>query len=163
MNTLGIDTSIRRSVSAALDKSTETGTPSVAIETGNGVIVTGKTSKLLGASSAALLNVLKVLGNIDDSYDLISPSIIEPVQRLKINHMGNHNPRLHTDEVLIALSICALSDKRAKLALEQLPKLRGCEVHSTVILSQVDSGVFNKLGMNVTCEPKYQTKRLYHK
>ncbi len=163
MNTLGIDTSIRRSVSAALDKATATGTPSVAIETTDGMIVTGKTSNLLGASSAALLNVLKALGNIDDSYDLISPSIIEPVQRLKTNHMGNHNPRLHTDEILIALSICALSDERAKLALEQLPKLRGCEVHSTVILSQVDSGVFNKLGMNVTCEPKYQTKRLYHK
>ena len=163
MNTLGIDTSVRKSVSAALDKAAESGTPSVAIETNDGRIVTGKTSNLLGASSAALLNVLKVLGNIDDSYDLISPSIIEPVQKLKTNHMGNHNPRLHTDEILIALSICALSDKKAKLALEQLPKLRGCEVHSTVILSQVDNGVFNKLGMNVTCEPKYQTKRLYHK
>jgi uncharacterized protein (UPF0371 family) len=163
MNTLGIDTSIRSAVSAALDKSNETGTPSVAIEINDGDIVTGKTSNLLGASSAALLNALKKLGGIDDSYDLISPSIIEPVQKLKVNHMGNHNPRLHTDEILIALSICALSDDRAKLALEQLPKLRGCEAHSTVILSQVDSSVFNKLGMYVTCEPKYQTKRLYHK
>ena len=77
--------------------------------------------------------------------------------------MGNHNPRLHTDEVLIALSICALTDDRAKHALEQLPKLRGCEAHSTVILSQVDLGVMHKLGVNVTCEPKYQTKKLYHK
>jgi uncharacterized protein (UPF0371 family) len=106
---------------------------------------------------------LKVLGNIDDKYDLISPSIIEPIQKLKVNNMGNHNPRLHMDEVLIALSVCALSDERAKIALEQLPKLRGCEAHSTVILSSVDVNVFQKLGMNLTCEPKYQTKKLYHR
>ena len=163
MNTLGISTDIRPAVTVALQKADETGTPAIAIETTDGIIVSGKTSNLLGASSAALLNVLKVLGNIDDKYDLISPSIIEPIQKLKVNNMGNHNPRLHTDEVLIALSICALSDTRAKLALEQLPKLRGCEAHSTVILSQVDSGVFSKLGVNLTCEPKYQTKKLYHK
>ena len=164
MNTLDITTELRPAVAAALAKSEETnGMPAVAIQTPDGRVVTGKTSNLLGASSAALLNVLKVLGNISDLYDLISPTIIEPIQKLKVNNMGNHNPRLHTDEVLIALSICALSDSRVKLALEQLPKLRGCEAHSTVILSQVDSGVFHKLGVNITCEPKYQTKKLYHK
>ncbi len=164
MNTLEVTTSIRKVVSAALEKSEQTeGMPAVAIETPDGQIVTGKTSNLLGASSAALLNVLKVFGGIDDEYNLISPTIIEPIQKLKINNMGNHNPRLHTDEVLIALSICALTDGTAKLALEQLPKLQGCEAHATVILSQVDSGVFHKLGVNITCEPKYQTKKLYHK
>lgn len=163
MNTLEITTDIRPAVKAALEKSDQTGTPAVAIETEDGKIVTGKTSNLLGASAAALLNALKVIGGINDIYDLISPAIIEPIQKLKINNMGNHNPRLHTDEVLIALSICALTDSRAKRAMEQLPKLRGCEAHSTVILSQVDSNVFNKLGINLTCEPKYQTKKLYHK
>ena len=164
MNTMGISTDYRAPVKASLEKSEQTsGMPAVAIETPDGTIVTGKTSNLLGASSAALLNVLKVFGGIDNKYDLISPHIIEPIQKLKVNHMGNHNPRLHTDEVLIALSICALTDSRAKHALDQLPKLRGCEAHSTVILSQVDLGVLHKLGVNVTCEPKYQTKKLYHK
>jgi len=163
MNSLEISPEIRPVVKAALKKAKDSGTPSLAIETNDGRIVEGKTSNLLGASAAALLNVLKVLGNIDDKYDLISPSIIEPIQKLKVNNMGNHNPRLHTDEILIALSICALTDERAKLALEQLPKLKGCEAHSTVILSQVDSGVFSKLGVNLTCEPQYQTKKLYHK
>jgi uncharacterized protein (UPF0371 family) len=163
MNTLGITDSIRPIVDAAIDKAETTGAPAVAIELPDGRIVTGKTSNLLGASSAALLNVLKSLAEIDDKYDLISPSIIEPIQRLEVNHMGNHNPRLHMDEVLIALSICALTDQRAKCALEQLHRLRDCEVHSTVILSEVDAGVFKKLGMNLTCEPRYQTKRLYHR
>lgn len=162
MNTLGISPDIRPSINAALKKADETGAPAVAIETPDGKVVTGKTSGLLGASSAALLNVLKVLGNIDDNYNLISPTVIEPIQKLKINNMGNHNPRLHTDEVLIALSICALTDDRAKKAMEQLPKLKGCEAHSTVILSQVDTNIFAKLGVNLTCEPKYQTKKLYH-
>ena len=101
--------------------------------------------------------------NIDDSVNLISPSVIEPVQNLKIEYLGNHNPRLHTDEVLVALSICAATDENAKKALLQLKKLKGCEVHSSVILSQVDDGVFRKLGVNLTCEPKYQTKKLFHK
>ncbi len=162
MNTIGVTTDIRPAVAAALAKAEQTAMPAVAIEAPDGQVVTGKTSDLLGASSAALLNVLKVLGGIDDSYNLISPAIIEPIQKLKVNNMGNHNPRLHTDEVLIALSICALTDSNAKLALEQLPKLHGCEAHSTVILSPVDSGVFHKLGVNITCEPKYQTKKLYH-
>ena len=163
MNTLEISPDIRPCVKAALEKSEATeGQPAVAIELEDGRIVTGKTSKLLGASSAAILNALKAIGGINDIYDLISPMIIEPIRKLKIENMGNHNPRLHTDEVLIALSICALTDSRAKLAMEQLPKLRDCEAHSTVILSQVDRNVFHKLGIKLTCEPAYQTKKLYH-
>jgi uncharacterized protein (UPF0371 family) len=163
MNSLGVTTDIRPIVAAAAAVSERTDGPAVAVELDDGRIVTGKTSNLLGASSAVLINLLKVLGDIDDKYDLISPSIIEPIQKLKVNNMGNHNPRLHMDEVLIALSVCALTDERAKIALEQLPKLRGCEAHSTVILSSVDVNVFHKLGMNLTCEPKYQTKKLYHR
>ena len=94
---------------------------------------------------------------------LISPIVIEPIQDLKTRHLGNHNPRLHTDEILIALSISAATNPTAKLAMDQLSKLRGCEAHSTVILSQVDETVFRKLGVNLTCEPKYQTKKLYHR
>ena len=163
MNTLEISPAIRPCVKAALEKAEATeNQPAVAIELDDGRIVTGKTSKLLGASSAALLNALKALGGINDIYDLISPMIIEPIRKLKIENMGNHNPRLHTDEVLIALSICALTDSRAKQAMEQLSKLRDCEAHSTVILSQVDRNVFHKLGIKLTCEPTYQTKKLYH-
>lgn len=163
MSAVGITTDIRRSVAAALEVAEATDAPAVAIELPDGRMVTGKTSSLLGASSAALLNALKTLGGIDDSIHLISPSVIEPIQRLKIKHMGNHNPRLHTDEVLIALSICAVTDTNAALAIEQVVKLKHSEAHSTVILSRVDEGVFQKLGVNLTCEPKYQTKKLYHK
>ena len=115
----------------------------------------------LGASAAALLNALKALGNIDDSIELISPTIIEPIQRLKVNHMGSGNPRLHTDEILMALAICAVGDSQAKLALSQLDKLKNCEIHSTVILSHVDEKTFKTLGMHVTCEPQRQTTNCY--
>ena len=128
----------------------------------DGRIVTGKTSTLLGASSALLLNALKALAGIDDEAELIAPETIEPIQDLKVNHLGNHNPRLHTDEVLIALSICATTDERAELAMQQIQSLKGCEVHSSVILSPVDVNVFRKLGVNLTCEPVYQNKKLYH-
>ena len=140
-----------------------TGEPATAIELSDGTIVTGKTSTLLGASSAALLNALKVLAGISDEVDLISPSVIEPIQHLKVDHMGNRNPRLHTDEVLIALAISAATDPNAALAMDHLTDLRNCDAHSTVILSQVDDSVFKKLGVNVTCEPTYQNSRLYHK
>jgi len=150
-------------VDAANKKAVDTNQPAAALELPNGMIITGKTSSLLGATSAMLLNALKVLGNIDDRIHLISPSVIEPVQDLKVNHLGNHNPRLHTDEVLVALSICAATNPTAELAMQQLEKLKGCEAHSSVILSQVDDNVLKKLGINVTCEPKYQTKKLYHK
>ena len=145
-------------VSPALQKAALTGAPAAAMELPDGSIVTGKTSDLLGAASALLLNALKRLGGISDDIHLISPVIIEPIQHLKVDHLGNRNPRLHTDEVLIALSICAATNPTAEMAMEQLSRLRGCEVHSSVILSQVDEKVFRRLGINITCEPKYENK-----
>ena len=156
----GID--CRPVAAAALQRAEETGAPAAAIELPDGQIVTGKTSSLLGASSAMLLNALKQLAGIDHDEKLISPTIIEPIQHLKVANLGNHNPRLHTDEVLIALCICAATDPQAELAMRQLEKLKCCEVHSSVILSAVDENVFGKLGVNLTCEPVYQTKKLFH-
>ena len=141
---------------AALEKAELTDTPSVAIELNDGRIVTGKTGELLGASAACLLNALKELGGIDDKKELISPTIIEPIQRLKVKHMGSVNPRLHTDEVLMALAICAVNDPKAKKAMAQLDKLKNCEVHSTVMLAHVDERTFKSLGMHLTCEPQRQ-------
>ena len=158
MKKAGISIHDRKVVSPALQKAALTGAPAAAMELPDGSIVTGKTSDLLGASSALLLNALKRLGGISDDIHLISPVIIEPIQHLKVDHLGNRNPRLHTDEVLIALSICAATNPTAELAMEQLNKLRGCEVHSSVILSQVDEKVFRRLGVNITCEPKYENK-----
>ena len=146
----------RTVIGPALQKSAITGTPAAAVELPDGRIVTGKTSELLGASSALLLNALKALAGLDDSIHMISPTIIEPIQQLKTLHLGNRNPRLHTDEVLIALSICAATDQNAAIAMEQLSKLRGCELHSSVILSSVDEKIFRRLGVNLTCEPVYQ-------
>ncbi|HEY8420475.1 MAG TPA: DUF1846 domain-containing protein [Thermoclostridium sp.] len=163
MNQLGITSKDRPVVEAALKRAEATGGPAVALQLNDGRIVTGKTSALLGASAAMLLNALKELGGIQHEIHLISPIVIEPIQVLKTKHMGNHNPRLHTDEILIALSICAATNPTAALAMQQLPKLKGCEAHSTVILSRVDENVFQKLGINITCEPQYQTKKLYHK
>ena len=141
----------------------ETGAPAAAIELPDGTIVTGKTTALLGSSAAALLTALKTLAGLPHDLHVLPQLIIEPIQKLKIEGLGNHNPRLHTDEVLIALSISAATNPVAELALAQLPRLSGCEVHSSVMLAQVDTGVFKKLGMNLTCEPHYQTKKLYHK
>ncbi len=149
-------------VEAARKKADKSGSPAVALEFADGTIITGKTSSLLGASAALLLNCLKHLAGIPDEINLISPTIIEPIQRLKTEIMGNHNPRLHTDEILIALSICAATSDVAKTALDQAFKLKGLEAHSSVILSRVDENVFRKLGVNITFEPKYQTKKLYH-
>ena len=163
MRTLGIDFSDRKTVPAALALAEQTGEPAAAIELPDGRVVTGRTKELLGASAAALLNALKALAGIPDEVNLISPTVIEPIQHLKVDHMGNRNPRLHTDEVLIALAICAATDPAAAKAMDSLAELRGCDAHSSVILSQVDDGVFKKLGMNVTCEPAYQNSRLYHK
>ncbi len=162
MNQLGVTVKERPVVAAAIEKAENSGGPATAIELSDGRIITGKTSSLLGASSSMLLNVLKVLGNIPDEVQLLSPTIIEPIQRMKTGVLGNHNPRLHTDEVLIALSICAATDDTARIALEQVGKLAGCEAHSSVILSRVDEQTFRKLGINLTCEPRYQTKKLYH-
>ncbi len=162
MNSAGISTDDRKVVAAANKKAADTEGPAAAIELPDGRIITGKTSKLLGATAAMLLNALKELAGIDDSIDLISREVIEPVQSLKIDLLGNHNPRLHTDELLVALSICSVSDENAKLAIEQVKKLKNCNAHSSVILSQVDMNVLKKLGIQVTCEPVYQTKKLFH-
>ena len=156
MKKANVDVSARRVVKPALDKAEITDLPAAAMELPNGKIVTGKTSKLLGASSALLLNALKELGGISDELHLISPQAIDPIQHLKVDHLGNRNPRLHTDETLIALSISAVADPAAERAMEQLSKLRGCEVHSSVILSAVDEKVFKRLGVNLTCEPRYK-------
>ncbi len=163
MKTAGISEADSPMREAALKKAAETGEPAAAIRLPDGRVITGKTSKLLGATSAMLLDALKALGGIDDEVRLLSPSIIEPVCDLKVNHLGNQNPRLHTDETLVALSICAASDPTAETAMQQLEKLHGCDVHSTVILSQVDETMLKKLGVNLSCEPVYQTNKLYHK
>ena len=162
MKKAGLTVEDRAVIAPALQKAELTGAPAAAIQLHDGTLLTGKTSDLLGASAAMLLNALKMLGGIADDIHLISPVIIEPIQHLKVDHLGNRNPRLHTDEVLIALSICAATNPTAELAMEQLQKLRGCEAHSSVILSAVDSKVFRRLGINVTCEPQYQTPKLYH-
>lgn len=163
MNQAKITPENRPVIAAADALAEETGNPAAAIELPDGEIVTGKTSSLLGASAAALLNALKQLAGLPDELHLLPPLIIEPIQRLKTHGLGNHNPRLHTDEVLIALSISAATNPAADLAMQQLGRLKSCEVHSSVILAQVDDGVFKKLGMNLTCSPTHQTKKLYHK
>ena len=158
MKKAGITPDQRRVVAPALAKEKQTGKPAVAIELPDGTLLTGKTSDLLGASAALLLNALKALGGIEDSLHLISPLVIDPIQHLKVDHLGNRNPRLHTDEVLIALSISAATDPVAERAMEQLSKLRGCQVHSTVILAEIDEKTFKRLGVNLTCEPKFRSK-----
>ena len=137
--------------------------PGAALELPDGTIVTGKTTDLLGPSAAVLLNALKVLAGIDDSVHLLSPDSIEPIQTLKTRHLGSVNPRLHTDEVLIALSVSASTSSDAAAALEQLKNLRGCDAHTSTILGSVDEGIFRNLGVLVTSEPKYWKKGLYHK
>ena len=163
MKKTGISLDERPVIAAAKAKAEETGEPAMAIETGKDTLVTGKTSLLMGAGAAAMLNALKSLAGINDDIHLLSPAVIEPVQELKVKYMGNHNPRLHVDEVLIALSVSAATNPLAKLALQQIPKLKGMEAHATVILKEQDESVFKKFGINITCEPKYQTKKLYHK
>ena len=162
MTSMGIDEGHRPVISAALTRAEETEAPAVAIQLSDGRIVTGKTSKLLGSVSAMLLNALKALAGIPKETKLMSPEILEPISALKIERLGNGNPRLHLDEVLIALSICAVSDETARRALECLPMLRNCDAHATVILAQNDTNVLKKLGIQMTSEPRYQTKKLYH-
>ena len=152
----------RTVVNAALKRAEETGAPAAALELPDGSIITGKTSNLLGASAALLLNALKKLAGIEDEVHIISPSAIEPIQKLKTSYLGSKNPRLHTDEVLIALSISAATNETAQLALDQIPKLRGCQVHTSVMLSEVDVKQFKKLSIQLTSEAKYENKKLYH-
>ena len=140
------------------------GQPAAAIELADGTIVTGKTGPLLGAASSALLNALKKLAGIDQETDLVSARAIEPIQTLKTNYLGSKNPRLHTDEILIALSSSVSENEYAAKAMEQIPNLKGCDIHSTVILSSVDADTLKKLGMYLTCEPTYEEDdRMYHK
>ncbi len=164
MNQTGISVEDREVTVAALNRSLETeGQPAVAIQLDDGTIITGKTSALLGAASAAMLNAVKAIAGIDKDIDLISPQLIAPIQELKTGILSSVNPRLHTDEVLIALAIASINDKNAKLAMDALSKLKGLEAHSTVILSSVDDHTLKKLGINLTSEPRYQEKKLFHK
>lgn len=163
MSKLGITVEDRPVVRPALEVEKRTKAPAAAMELADGTILTGKTSALLGSSSALLLNALKVLAGIDDKVKLLAPESIEPIQVLKTQHLGSANPRLHTDEVLIALSTSARFDENARKALDQLSRLRGCDVHTTSILGSVDETIFRNLGVHVTCEPVYSTKKLYRK
>ena len=150
-------------VAAANIRGEQTGNPAAAMEMPDGKILTGKTSVLLGASSALLLDALKYLTGIPDEVRLIPPSFIEPIMDLKTKTLGDHSSLLHLNELLIALSVAAVNDENARKALSAVPALKGLEAHSSVILSQIDEGVFKKLGVNLTCEPNYESKKLYHK
>ena len=164
MKQAGLSVENRAVVNAALQREEATGHPAMAIQLDDGTLITGKTTDLLGAASAALLNAIKALGGIDHELHLVSPKAIEPIQRLKTDYLGSRNPRLHTDEILIALSTSAASDVNADLAMKQIPKLKGLEAHSSVLLSSVDEQMFKRLGLHLTCEAKYETEnRVYHK
>ena len=163
MKQAGITTDIFPAVAASLKREEETGGPAGAMVLPDGQVVTGRTSDLLGASASLLLNALKRLGGINQSLDLISTQVLEPICRLKTGSLGHKNPRLHSDEVLIALCVSALTNPIAALAQEQLPKLKGCDAHFTVVLSDVDEKLYRRLGMHVSNEPKYERQRLYFK
>ena len=155
MKKAGVSPDERKVIAPALRRAQETGDAAAAMELPDGTIVTGKTSELLGASSALLLNALKKLGHMPDDLHLISPVALDPIQHLKVDYLGNRNPRLHTDGTLFALSISAATNPMAEFAMQQLSKLRGCDVHSTVMLSPVDERTFKRLGVNLTCEPQF--------
>lgn len=157
-----ITTEDRKVVSAALKRAKETNAPAAAMELNDGRMILGKTSNLLGASAALVLNALKDLAGLDHKLHVISPEAIEPIQKLKVSYLGSKNPRLHTDEVLIALSMSAASNPAAQKALEQIPDLKGCQVHTSVMLSEVDIKTFKKLGIQLTSEAKYEHKTIYH-
>ena len=165
MNQAGLTLGSRPVEQAAHAVSEKTGgAPAAAIELSDGTVITGKTGPLLGAAASALLNALKKLAGIDQEMDLVSAAAIEPIQTLKTNYLGSKNPRLHTDEILIALSSSAATNPTAAMALHQLSKLKGCDMHSTVILSSVDDDTVKKLGIYLTCEPAYEEEgRKYHK
>jgi len=163
MKHLNLTDELRPVIAAARARAEETQNPALAIELPDGEIVTGKTTDLLGPSAAVILNAVKKLGHIEKKTHLISPEVIGPVQELKCKYLGNHNPRLHSDEVLVALSVSAASDPDAAKALSMLPQLKNCEAHSTVILSAVDDNTFRRLGLTLTCDPSYQSHKLYHK
>ena len=161
MKKAGVSVEDRKVVASVMKIAGDTGRAVVGIELHDGRIVTGKSSPLMCASAAMLLNTLKTLGKIDDSIPLISPAVIEPVREMKTKYMGNTSPRLHVDEILVALSVSAAMSPVADVAFKKLTELKGCEAHSSVILASVDEYVFKKLGVNITCEPQYQTADLY--
>jgi len=158
-----VDASHRPVIGQALKVAQETGLPVVTIELPDGKIVRGRTTDLMGPSAGALLNALKALAGIQRKTHLISREAIVPIQHVKVDHLGSANPRLHSDEVLIALAISATTNPVAAQALDQLPRLRDCQAHATVILPPNDAAVYKKLGVQVTCEPQYETKKLYHR
>ncbi len=162
MQQLNITDDDRPVIAAARSRLETTGLPALAVELPDGRIVTGKTSSLMGPSAAVVLNALKALAGIEKTCHVISPAVIGPVQELKCRYLGNHNPRLHSDEILIALSVSAATDENAARALGALPALKGCEAHSTVMLSAADANTFRRLGVNLTCDPRYQSHKLYH-
>ncbi|MDR1955007.1 MAG: DUF1846 domain-containing protein [Candidatus Methanoplasma sp.] len=161
MKNADIDPNERKVIPAVTKRAATLDVPVSGIELEDGTIITGKTSALLGASSAVILNAVKTVAGLDDSILLISPSILEPIQKLKTENLGFKNTKLHVDEMLIALSMSAQTDPTAMAALDKLPKLRGCEMHSSVILSSVDDSILKRLGLNITCEPVFQTNSLY--
>ena len=163
MKQAGVTPDALPAVSAALLKEETTGAPAGAMVLPDGKVITGKTSDNLGAASSLLLNALKALGGIDDQFDLISTQVLEPICNLKTRYLYHKNPRLHTDEVLIALTICALTNPLAERAKAQLSNLKGCDAHFTVILSEEDESLLKRLGINVSSEPRYEVNRLYHK
>lgn len=162
MNQASVTVQERPVVEKALKRATDTQAPAAALELADGRIITGKTTNLLGASAALLLNVLKELAGIDHERHVISPESIEPIQKLKVEYLKSKNPRLHTDEVLIALSASAAHIPEAGMALRQLPKLEGCQAHTSVMISDVDIKTFKKLGVQLTCEAIYETDHIYH-
>ncbi len=163
MQQAGVTPDICPAVAASLEKAEATGKPAGAMVLPDGSVVTGRTSPLLGASAALLLNALKKMAGIDHKLDLIPPSVIEPISAMKTGCLGHRNPRLHSDEVLIALAISGLTNPLAAMVQAQLKNLRGCEAHFSVIISEEDAKLYKRLGINVSCEAKYEVKSLYHK
>ena len=159
----GVTPDICPAIRASLDKAEDSGFPAGAMTLPDGAVVTGKTSALLGPSAALLLNALKHQAGIDLELDLIPNLVIEPISRMKTEHLGHKNPRLHSDEVLIALSISALTNPLAARVQKELKSLRGCDAHFSVIISEEDMNLYKRLGINVSCEPKYEVKKFYHK
>ena len=163
MNQAGVTANHRKVIASALTVAEETGCPAAAIELPDGRVVTGKTSHLMGPAAGAVLNALKALAGIPQTLDLISPEAIMPIQHLKVEHLGSHNPRLHSDEVLIAMASSATTNPLADKAMDQLASLQGCQAHVSVMLSATDMRLYKKLGLQVTCEPQYETNKLYHR
>ncbi|WNZ94738.1 DUF1846 domain-containing protein [Streptococcus iniae] len=163
MNDIGVSPEDRKVTVVAREKAEKTGAPALALELPDGQIVTGKTSELFGPTAAVVINAIKKLAHIDKQTHLIEPEYVKPIQGLKVEHLGSQNPRLHSNEILIALAITAMNSPEADLAMKELGKLNGGEAHSTVTLTDEDKNVLRKLGVNVTFDPVYQQNKLYHK